>query len=757
MAQQANQRGQSFIVSRTMPLTVVGLLGLAGLTTSVLAQDAAPAAGQSDALKVTNEQLLDDFAHYVLTANNEMAWSVGEQLLSRNLTNVQVMELIDGHDVKRFESAVQRAMRAQDGGKLQATAGRLLKAYETGKLELARNPDVIAANIKALKDGQARAKLLARQGLVRAGEYAVPQLLATLVQGNDAQHAMEAQSVLIDLGRQAIMPLAAAMPNVPDAQKEKIARVMGLIPYKQSLPFLADQLASTSNPSVRAECQRAIDRLGGAQGDAAVLYRSLAEAYYSEKSEVTSFPGETHQLLWNYTPNIGLFATAVQTPVFHEAVAMNLLERSMMLEQANGGVNPDTLALWVASNYSREFDTPQGYTNPAYPVEGAAGEGQKPRRSADYFGVASGPNVAQRVLARALSDRDTPLARRSLAAVEKTAGGRSVLDGGNGRAPLAAALTYPNRRVQADAALAIAAAQPMAPFAGSERVVPTLAGTVRGATDMYAAIVTTDTERYQTMRGVLEKSGFKVLPQGAQLSDLEASIAEAPAVDMVVGVGLNAENGGKLIMDSRAGVKTAATPILLASSQDVYIDQSYRYASDTSIAVRPIGAGDSAMQETIKNLVQESSGGPITKDEAAAYAARSLAALRDLAVSNNPVLRVSDAASSLITALGETSGATRMEVADVLARIPQDRCQRAVMDAALSVEGTDRVALLATVSDSAKRFGSFLDDRQVNRLVEIAKTAPEVEATAAASLMGALNLPNSQILPLIPGGEVAQR
>ncbi|HEX2839071.1 MAG TPA: hypothetical protein VHN77_13195 [Phycisphaerales bacterium] len=754
MPQQTNQRGQQFLASRT--LTVLGVLAFAGLAAPAVAQQDG-AAQQGDSLKVTNEQLLDDFSHYVLTANYEMAYSVGEQLRARNLTNIQMMELIDANDLKRFEGSVQRAMRANDGGKLQATAGKLLKSYETGKLELARNPDVIAANIRALKDGQARAKLLARQGLVRAGEYAVPQLLETLVQGNDPQHSMEAQSVLIDMGRQAIMPLAAALPNVPDAQKEKIARVMGLIPYKQSMPFLADQLAATNNPSVRAECQRAIERLGGAQGDAAGLYRSLAEAYYNEKSEVTSFPGETHQLLWNYTPNVGLFASAIQTPVFHEAVAMSLLERSMSLEQSAGGVNPDTLALWVASNYSREFDTPQGYVNPAYPVEGAAGEGQQPRRSADYFGVASGPNVAQRVLARAITDRDTPLARRSLAAVEKTAGGRSVLDGGTGRAPLASALTYPNRRVQADAALAISAAQPMTPFAGSERVVPTLAGTVRGVTDMYAAVVTSDNERYQTMRGVLEKSGFKVLPQGTQLADLEGAIAEAPAVDLIVGAGLNADKGGQLIMDTRAGIKTAATPILLAASQDVYIDQSYRYASDATIAVRPIGAGDSAMQETIKNLIQEASGGPITSDEAGAYAARSLAALRDLAVSNNPVLRVSDAASSLITALGETSGATRMDVADVLARIPQDRCQRAIMDAALAAEGTDQVALLGTVADSAKRFGSFLEERHVTRLVEIARTAPETEATAAASLMGALNLPNSQILPLIPGGEVAQR
>jgi hypothetical protein len=533
--------------------------------------------------------------------------------------------------------------------------------------------------------------------------------------------------------------------------------VLGLIPYKQSLPFLADLRDATDSPNVRAECSRSIERLGGGAGDVPTLYRLLAEGYYDEKSEVTSFPNEDHQLLWDYVPAAGLVATAVRTPVYHEAVSMNLLERAMQLEQTAGAVNPETLALWVASNYSREFDTPEGYVNPAYPVEGASGDGQTPRRGAEYFGVASGPVVTQRVLARAVNDMDTPLARRALAAVEKTAGGRSVLDAGAGRSPLAQALLYPNRRVQADAALAIAAAQPMAPFNGAERVVPTLAGTVRGVTDMYAAIVTSDTERYQNFRTVLESAGFKVLPQGSRLADLEGAIAEAPAVDLVVGTGLSAEAGATLVGDVRSGAKTAASPVLLMASQEIYIDQSRRYMTDRTIAVRPAGINSAAITETVKDLVQEASGGPVSKDEALAYAARSLGALRDLAVANNPVLRVADAAPSLLTALNETTGQVRLDVADVLARIPQERTQRAVMDAALSAEGDERIALLGAVSASAKRFGSLLEPRHITRLVEVAKTGNEREATAAASLMGALNLPNAEMLPLILGSEVAQR
>jgi hypothetical protein len=248
-----------------------------------------------------------------------------------------------------------------------------------------------------------------------------------------------------------------------------------------------------------------------------------------------------------------------------------------------------------------------------------------------------------------------------------------------------------------------------------------------------------------------------VLPQGNSLAELDAAMAEAPAIDLVVGVNLNNDRGGALLSDSRGMPKTAATPLLLVSQADVSIDQARRYVNDRSIAVRALGASDSALSETVKDLIAENSGGSITADEATAYATRSLNALRELAISNNPVLRVGDASTTLIAALTDKEVAHRMEIADVLSRIPQERSQRAVMEAALTAEGEERVTLLNAVASSAKRFGSFLEERQVARLSEIARTASEKEATAAASLMGALNLPNDQMLPLILGSEVAQK
>ena len=92
-----------------------------------------------------------------------------------------------------------------------------------------------------------------------------------------------------------------------------------------------------------------------------------------------------------------------------------------------------------------------------------------------------------------------------------------------------------------------------------------------------------------------------------------------------------------------------------------------------------------------------------------------------------------------------------MELAEVLSRVNQKRVQVALMDAALNAKAEEQIAMLGKVSESAKRFGNQLEPRQIQRVVEMASTAPGQTATAAAALMGSLNLPNTNLIPLILG------
>lgn len=681
----------------------------------------------------SNLELLKDFIHLVRINNSEFAASRAKQLLDRDLTPTQFVDLVEqSQEQGRFEESVARAMRNAD---TEPLAAELLKKFEKGKLERARNPDEITKNITALT-GTTRGKMMAVQSLTAAGEYAMPQLLEAFLDRSDLVRQSEVRGVMIQLGRQAIIPLSVALLKVEPSKQEAVADLLGMIPYRTSLPFLADVRQTTQSDAVRSAVDRAMGRLeaGAGSADPAQLYLQLGEGYYAEKSELTSFPAEEFQLLWSFDPSIGLVMVPIRTPVFHEAMAMRCAERSLALHPDN-----EAVALWVASNFSREIDSPEGYENPSY---------GKDRRDAMYYSVAAGSVVAQKVLARAIDTNDTPLARRSLAAVESMAGAQ-LWSGTDNRRPLIEALNYPNRRVQYEAALALAAAQPTQSFPGAERVVPTLAGAIRDASSMYAAVLAPDTETYQAMRQTLEKAGYKVLPAGRKLDDLSGPIAEVPGVDLLVTAGTGFDELVTLVDGLRGSSKLSATPVLALANADAYPELRRRYDRDVSVAVRPQSISEDMMNQTINGLVQSAAGGPIGGDEAKAYSARSLGALRDLAVSGNPVFNVGDASLPLMAAMTDATGQTKLDLADVLARVGQQRVQVSLMDAALEAKGDERVALLNKVIDSAKRFGNQLEPRQVGRLTELAAKGTGAEATAAAALMGALNLPNTQIVPLI--------
>jgi len=728
---------------RIQGLAAATLLGVSLATFVGFSGQALAAQPESAAQKkedTENAELLRDFIHFTRINRTDVAAGFGRKLLDKKLPNVKFVELVEkSGEADRFADTIGKALRV---GELEATAANLLNQFEQGKLERVRNADEIKRNIEMLDKGQ-RPKMYARERLVAAGEYAVPQLLAALLDRRDPIRKAESQRLLVDMGQQAVVPLSTALVALDDSGKELVADVLGLIGHRTSTPFLMDVLLSSKSPNVKQACERALSRIGpsGTTSDPAELYRDLGESYYAEKPELTSFPGEPFQLLWVYNPAIGLTMSAIRTEVYHEAMAMRMAERSMTLRESG---NDGAVALWLASNFSREIQTPAGYDNPAYP---------KTKRDAMYFAVVAGAGPSQSVLARGLDTKNTPLARRAIAAIEQTAGGSAMRNDGvgeGGRRPLIEALRYPNRRVQYEAALALGRSQPDVTFSGSERVVPLMASAIRDASARFAVVLTSDRELGAGYRRTLERAGYTVLPVGAQLSDVAAPISETPGIDLIVS-NMTLDSTNSMLTDVRANPKLGATPILVLLPTSEAIDLARKYDRDPMIAVRGRGINESQLTEAASQLVESASGGPIKPEEARDYSARSLAVLRDLAVSGNTTLDVSEASLPLIAALGESTGKTRLDVAEVLARINQKRVQVALMDAAMNASGDERILLMNKVADSAKRFGNQLELRQIKRVTELATTAPDKEATAAAALIGSLNLSNTNLVPMILG------
>lgn len=726
-------------VNRNLTGLSLSLTLLAGAATALNPSTAIAATSQAqpdESQSAQQLELLRDFIHFVKIARFDVAADLGNRLLDTGISDEQFVDLVEqSREQQRFEEAVAAALRVPV---LEPVAAQLESLFRDGKLSRARNPEEIARNIALLTEGL-RARSIARERLMFAGEYAMPQLLDAYLQQKDLALKAQVQRLMVDMGRQAIAPLMTALPSLDATSQEAVAEVLGLIPYRTSLPVLVDVYQSTGNDAVRQATGRAISRLGGnPASNVAEMYALLANSYYSEPAELTSFPGEDYQLVWNFDPGLGLVMVPVSTPVYHEAMTMRLAERALGLDPQND----ETLALWVASNYSRHFDTPDAYENPMYASD---------RRSADYFGIAVGPEIDQLVLRRGIDSRDTPLVRSAISAIAQTAGSRMLWGQEvDGRFPLLEALNYQNRRVQFETALALGKAQPAESFNGSERVIPLLASAVKDASARYAVVLTgEDRESYDQYRASLERAGFTVLPPAPEgLGQLEAAIAETPTIDLIVSA-QGFDNTLLSIETARNDNKTSVAPVLALMGPDDVVPMQRQYGRDQSVGVRRQSISGSAFDSSVESLLQVASGGPINSDEAEEYAIRSIDVLRNLAISNNQVLNISDAASILIDVLEQVDGFTMLDIAEIISYMPQDKAQQSIFDRAMSSSDDLKVEMLTIVADSGKRYGNQLNNRQIRRLIELAQSDNQELAATAAATMGALEVDNDTLLQLI--------
>ncbi len=696
-----------------------------------------PTAKDAREQKAKDAEMLNDFVHYVLIDRADAAKAMAQGLIDRKLSPAEFSALVDSTaGYKRFSDAVSRAGR-QPG--LDAMAAQLLRQYEGGKLAQARDPESIASNIKLLT-GDMRQRSFARDRILEAGEYAVPQLFSTYFGGSNVALSAEVRRILVELGRHSVMPLVTALPKLNPSQQSQVAGILGDMPQTQSLPFLYDLAATAKDDSARAAAEGAIRRISGSvntQMPLADRYNDLADAYYKGSPSLITFPNDAHQVVWDYQSSTGLTFQGVDTRVFPQTMAMKLSEMALHAD----GKSFRAVSTWVAANFSREIRSPEGYENPVY---------GKDRRDAMYYAVAAGPSVGQDVLARAIDSNDTPLVRRALASVEKT-GGRDLWKAAVGaRRPLLDALRYPNRRVQYESALAIGAAGPTDAFDGAEAVVRTLGSSIRDASAKYALVVAKDTETQASLSEVARKDGFTVLPPASKIDDIRQAIADAPGVDIVI-ANLPSQQTGELITQSKSDSRLRATPILALVSAQGYQEQYPRFARDIRVQLVREGVSPEDVKHAVDALITGASGGTIDGPEADGYKSRSLGVLRDLAMSGSPILRVVEAQGPLVGAVAEAKGDTRYKIAEVLSLIGTKQAQVALFDAALNAEPAERIKLLGLAANSAKRFGNSLEPRQVDALVDLTMKAAGEEATAAAAVVGALNLQGSGVVPLILG------
>ncbi|MDZ4829789.1 MAG: HEAT repeat domain-containing protein [Phycisphaerae bacterium] len=682
-------------------------------------------------------QQIKQLLHLINIAKPDVAASQAQALLDGGLTAADLATLVDENDLgERFDKVMSRG-RGMTG--VEELAQRFDQMLREGRLELARQPARIDDAIAKL-NGTLREQMFARERLDAAGEYAVPKLLQVITSGKDPNLEIAATQVLTSMKHFAVSPLSAALIKLDPINQRKVAEILGDIGYPFAAPFLLEVMNDPkSTGDVKAAATRAFQRVGGTATDTSAQFAELARRYFVGDEALVAYPAETTNNVWSYDAFGGLTLTPVPTSIFREVMAMLMSRKALSFDPANQGA----LSLYVASDLRRENRLPKEVTDPIF--------GTAPY-TPTFFAMAAGPSVDQTVIGLGIDRKDTALVRDSIAAIAQTAGahtGGTALVGGGGRQSLLECLRYPEKRVQYEAALAIGAALPDRTFPGDFSIVPLLAGAVRDAGTVNAAVVASSEEDRRQLSGRLSTLGFLTLSGASTFPAFETELASTGGLDLLVVAG-SLESTKAAVDAARLAGMTIAAPIVVVVAETELARATRQFELDPGVVVWPANGRDETFKGAVDVAFAHQSGGRITEEEALDYTTRSLEVLKQIAISNSPIFSIRDAEKPLLEALDSRQGGVRLLVADVVALVPGAASQRKLIDSAMaSSDEAEKIELLTRAAASARRFGNQTETRQVDALRNLVAQSSGPLAEAAGRLYGALDLSSAETVRLI--------
>ena len=701
---------------------------------SVLTQDeAAPeaSAAVSAADTAALKKHVDDFIHYILIGKVDLAQAAGEAVLAGSTSDADLATLVDDNDLAdRLSKAISRS-RAMGG--VSDLATKIEDRVEDGRKALARNPQRIAESITMLSK-TLREQRIAEERLQAAGEYAVPQLLAVIVDGTDAKAELAATRNLVALNRLSVLPLSMSLTNLHGDAQRKVVGILAEIGYPTALPFIVEILArDSSTPDVKAACQTAFAQLNGRTDDVSAQFAALARKFLNREDSLVPYAADATNNLWSFDSSsggfAGLSATTVATSVFCDAMAMSLARRSLAADATNTGA----LAIYVAADLRRE---------------NTLGSDEKVGRySPQFFATAAGPSVCAEVLSIAIDARDSALVRDAISVLRQTASG-AALTMPNGRAPMLEALSYADRRVRLDAALAIAHSAPTQSFASDFSVVPTLASAISDSGVNRAAVLGGTMDDRQMIGQQLQSAGFLSVAGADTFDTMEVDVVKANGVDLVVVRGSLDEIKAS-VERVRASGLTSASPVLAISNALEELAVRRAFEGNNTVIVWTEGSTADSFRSAATTAMSNASGSVMDEAEGAEYALEAAGALRAIAFSGTKIFSINDAEAALLRGLASKQGGLRMEIAAVLAISASADAQRALIDAALTSSGEEQIGLCDLAAAAARKTGSKADERQLSSLRELIAGSEGEIADAAGRLYGSLDTGSAEAVKLI--------
>jgi hypothetical protein len=682
----------------------------------------AAVAASAPSQKLVNDA--DLFMHYSLVGNVKLAAAFGKAILKMSPSPVDALHAFEAAANGRNVSEI--LIDNQQVPALRGVSAQISSLLNKGHLAVARNPNRIMQAIAAM-DQSPRAFVVSRERLRAAGEFAVPFYIHTL--NSESQKALHPYvlQMMSDIGKPVINALVEQLATPSVAEKVQIIHVLGNIGYPQSLAYLKQIAEDKSAPAdERAAAVSAIDKIDPtglySRLNAAQQYLWLAKGYFHHRPSLApNYLHEATNPIWFYDAQIGdVTEVAVPTAIWYDVQCMRACKAALRLEP---NLSP-AISLWLTANLRREVDLPAGMTDPSLP---------KDAPSAAYYAMAAGPRYLNPSLREALAIDNSRLILKVVRALTKTGGVAGLVS--SPASPLLQAMSYPDLQVRFEAAAALAAANPLKPYIGYDRVVPILSEALAQSGKPVCVVIQPSAQARNALSAGL-RSEFHII--GASTTSEAFELARrSPIINLVVVQGTsNLRNFTQL---AATDARLAYTPLVILAHTAAARADRVEFADQQTVTVLPVGSGSNEVQTAYQSVLDKL-GGNIPPSLKLADALRAARQLKLIAMNRASIYSVLPALSALHAGLHNRNSKVVLAAAQALGRVRDAAAQRMLVRAALHSSGASadvRAALFESLAVSARNLGDDLTrgqvaddagcrDRADARLVETAHVLDDV-------------------------------
>jgi len=694
-------------------------------------------------LETGREQMneADDGWWFASIGRSDIANANFSALLKGDVDPVALLEFADSKPGRR-----ELLVQVSDNPVVGEAARGILRLLQAGEERVKADPFRIKQHVDEL-GGPPRAFDYALARLKESGEYAIPFLVQALrdPQKKDLNRAVIRTLPLVD--RPGLNPLVMALRMRDDAVRRYVIAALGQIGYFTPVPYLLALRDDEQTPAeIRAAAEAALRDLSS-HGvplepglTAAEAFYRLAKAYYNNQRDVAADPRLDTANVWYWKDDL-LVNVPVPAAIFNEVMAMRCCEEALL---RNADLKP-ALALWLAANFRREAQLPEGASDPTRPEN---------YPSALYFAETAGPEYCLMALAWAVDDGDPAVALGAIEGLRRTAGPASIMGTELGRQPLAEALSFTDRLVRVRAALALANALPSQPFHNSQNLMPVLSeALLLHSGSKSALLVEPDAATANTLGAALRDAGYEVLSDANLFAGLQKVRTQTPGVDVIL---IASDIRGPALAEGlkqlRAEFRFANTPVIVIAKPADRSAVRDVIAGDHRSGHVPPDVASQGLATAIAAVSRAVGAKEITPEVGGSLALEAATVLRLLAVTNNPLFRPEQAEPALIAAMDSRDAALRKTVAQVLAHVGTTPAQEAIARVALNeTEPLElRGVMFAAVAEAAKQHGNRLSPETVRSLSDTVQSAADMAIrTAAGQALGALNLPGNPASEII--------